>query len=129
MVTLGLLVFLTDNSNLTSASSFENNTISSKRSNRHRLPSSAAPKPTLSFDCKTIQDKIEINTEYETIRLEAINCGEKIGLENSQFKNKLLTFPVDGKKYSSEYAYLARGENKFVITTGKKSVNVSIFRF
>src|SRR4051812_46064534 len=77
IVTLGLAVFLTDNKNLTSASSFENKTLNAAgmKKNRLRLPASISSPTTIAFDCKNPQDKIEINTEFETIRLQANNCG------------------------------------------------------
>jgi hypothetical protein len=131
ILTLGLTAFLTDNAHLTSASSFESSTVSTaaSRKNRRRLPSSVETKPTIDVDCASALDKIEINTEFETIRLQGINCAEKIAVVNSKFNNKLLTFPVGKKTYSSEFAYLAHGENTFVVTAGKKTVKISVFRF
>jgi len=130
VLALGVAVFLTDNSHFTSASSFENRTLSeSTHVNRLRLPASVAQQPVLAIDCKSTQEKIELHTDFETVRLNAVNCGSKIVFENTRFKNKLLTFPVDKQTYSSEFAYLAHGENTFTLTSGGKSFQLSVFRF
>ncbi len=130
VLVLGLCVFLTDNSNLTSASSFETAVpVKAHRKHKLRLPDSVAAKSTLEFDCRSTQEEVVINTEQETVRLQANNCPEKTIVENTQLKNKLVTFPVGNKSFSSEFAYLVRGENKFLISSGKKLIRVSIFRY
>ena len=124
LLTLGLAVFLTDNANLTSASSFDGG---GRRNRNLRLPASAA-KPIITFDCSKAKGKIEVSTPFEAIRLEGKNCSDGVVVENPKLKNKLVTFALDKKTYSSEYAYLARGENVFTVTSGKKKFQIHIIR-
>jgi len=123
LVLTALLAFMLDNSNLTSASSFES---SSQKSTGHRLPSEIS-KPVLEFDCNKPMDKLEVSTVFENIRLNATNCKEKLAMRSNA--NKLVTFPIGENKFSSEFAYLARGQNFFIVSSGGKDFKITVFRF
>lgn len=123
---LGALAYLTDNANLTSASSFDVN--EARMPTKTRLPAEIS-KPVLTVDCSKAQDTIEMSTPNETVRLEALNCRDSIAMANTKMNHKLVSFQVGQNKYSSEFAYLARGENFFTISSGTKTIKIAIYRF
>lgn len=128
-LTLGLLILLADNPTMTNVSIFESSPSSSQK-NRHRLPASVANQ-VIKLDCSELKAEktIEHSTQFETIRLEASNCGQDITINNSQLNFSLSTFPTSKSTFSTEYAYLVKGENTFAISIKDKSYSLKIVRF
>lgn len=124
-----MLVILADHPSLTAVSIFETVQSASQKT-KHRLPSSVANQ-VIKLDCSKLTDgkTLEHSTQYETIRLEASNCTQDFQIDNSQLNFKLSTFPTGIATYSSEYAYLVKGENTFAISVKDKSYSLKIVRF
>lgn len=127
--TLGLIVFLTDHPQLTAASLFEiSNSDTKENIKKYRLPSSASPQM-VRYDCSKPQEVLEVSTNLETIRIEAINCHQKIDFKNLKQNLKLHTFPTKNQTFSSEFAYLEKGPNQFQLKADEQTVSVNILRF
>ncbi len=128
-VTIGLLIILTDNPTVTAVSIFETVQTTSQKT-RHRLPASVANQ-VIKIDCTSLAEgkTVEHATQFETIRLEATNCSQGLAINNSQLKFNLSTFPTGKSTFSTEYAYLIKGENTFAISVKDKSYSLKITRF
>lgn len=124
---LGLILFLTDHPNFSSTTIFEA-PVSSSTKKKYRLPSSISSQ-VIRFDCSNPQSTLEVSTSLETIRVEAINCSDKMNMKNLNFNTSLNTFPTKLKTFSSEFAYLAKGDNNFQLTIGNKVISLNIHRF
>lgn len=125
IVTLGLVVFLAENSNF-SSSSFSS--FAEKKNYTQRLPASIN-KTTFDFDCQESKPFSEMSTQQETIRLVAKNCDHLPEFKNQKGDLKLHTFATSKTDYSSEFAYLARGENVFSLVANKKEYKITIIRY
>ena len=122
-----LLIFFCNFTGFSAASPFEI-AETPKEKTKHRLPSSVA-QPILKFDCSHPSEKLAVSTSFETIRLEAQNCPQKIGFKNEKHPQSLVIFPMGHEKYSSEFAYLKQGENTFNVSLSDKNYKVSVTRF
>jgi hypothetical protein len=120
---LAALVFF----NNCSSAPFEAST-AAESSAKHRLPQSVA-KQAFEFDCAHPSEKLNVSTALETIRLDAINCSEKIKFRNEKHPQPLATFPMGKQKFTSEFAYLVKGDNSFLITIQQKTYKVFVHRF
>ena len=120
-----LVFYFSENTTLTSASSFE---ASVKKKTVRRLPANMSQQ-TFEFNCLKPHEFIEMSTQFETIRLIAKNCPQKPELFSSKLKQKLMTFETAPQLFSSEYAYLSEGENPFEIRRGDKTYKVLIIRY
>ncbi len=128
-LTIGLMILLTDHPSFTSVSPFETTQTLSQK-NRHRLPASTESQ-VIKIDCSQIENTkmYEQSTAFETVRIEAKNCGQSLSVNNSQLKFSLSTFATGNSTFSTEYAYLVKGENTFSIATQGKSYALKIVRF
>ncbi len=81
------------------------------------------------FDCKNPHDFQELSTQHETIRLTTKNCSQKPELLDIRFQQKLMTFQSQDNQFSSEYAYLSKGDNPFEVKIGSKIYKVLIIRY
>lgn len=124
LVAISLCVYFTDNSRLTSASPFEG----SRKSSKFRLPASIA-KQVINFDCSQPNEAMELSTQFETVRIETKNCPTKFSFTNVKLNHNLMTFEASSGIFSSEFAYLAHGENSFLLKAGEKEYKISIHRF
>jgi hypothetical protein len=120
---LATLVFF----NNCSSAPFEASTVA-ESSAKHRLPQSVA-KQSFEFDCSNPSEKLNVSTALETIRLEAKNCVHKIEFRNEKHPQPLATFPMGKQQFTSEFAYLVKGENSFLITVEQRSYKVFVHRF
>lgn len=125
LVTILLVSYFAENTNLTSASSFQATT---KKKYTRRLPANMSQQ-TFEFDCQKPHEFVEMSTQHETIRLLAKNCRQKPELFDMKLQQKLITFEALPQQFSSEYAYLSEGENTFEIKLGEKTYRVLIIRY
>lgn len=94
-----------------------------------RLPASVI-KDVIEFDCSGKKSEIDVSTQLETIRILGKNCPKDLQLLHSEFQQELHSFPaVDEGSMTSEFAYLRKGENHFLVTAGIKSIKLKIFRY
>lgn len=126
---LALLIGLSDVSSLNARSILEINPLFERKS-LSRQPASTKNE-ILQFDCKNLQKntELEFKTPLETVRLEAKNCPQNLTIKNTKHNYNLSAFPTDKSTYSSEYAYLLKGENLFQIGFASKSYSIKITRF
>lgn len=96
---------------------------------KFRLPTSTGGQ-TLKFDCaQVVGNKMEVSTAFETIRIEAVNCENKVSFKDEVHHQSLVIFPLGEKKFASELAYLMKGNNAFSITVADKTYQLLVERF
>jgi hypothetical protein len=125
LLTVLLTSYFIENTSLTSASSFE---VATKKKYTRRMPANMSQQ-TFEFNCSKPHDFLEMSTQFETIRLVTKNCLQKPELLNTRLNQRLLTFETADHQFSSEYAYLAIGENSFEILFNDKVYKVLIIRY
>jgi hypothetical protein len=123
---LGCACFFVDSTHISSASPFD--TFKTKNNFATRVPASINQN-IFDFDCSKPLAVKEVSTQLETIRLVIKNCAQAPELKNFKLDQKLLAFPIAKTNYSSEFAYLVKGENQFVIKANSQEYKISIFRY